>query len=114
MDKWCHINDDLEFYPFDDKSNCKRVIGLPKDRIPDHHLENLPMDKWCHINGKVPPGKMWIEGDNDYDPSKFQDSRKYGPVPIGLMQGVVFCRVWPSLKWRGSWINDLRNCDASN
>ena len=72
------------------------------------------MDKWCHINGKVPPGKMWIEGDNDYDPSKFQDSRKYGPVPIGLMQGVVFCRIWPSLKWRGSWINDLRNCDAPN
>ena len=48
-------------------------------------------------NGKtvhffVPPGKMWLEGDN---PSNSIDSRVYGPVPIGLTVGRIICRVWP-------------------
>lgn len=33
---------------------------------------------------------MWIEGDNVY---ASRDSRHYGPVPYGLIQGRVFLRV---------------------
>lgn len=35
---------------------------------------------------------MWIEGDN---PQNSVDSRSYGPVPVGTIQGRVVARVWP-------------------
>lgn len=58
---------------------CKRVIGLPGDRI----LHNtVPFD--------VPPGHLWLEGDN---PAVSVDSRVYGPVPMGLVQGKILARV---------------------
>lgn len=38
----------------------------------------------------MPKGHVWIQGDNIY--SSF-DSRTYGAVPYGLIQGKVFCRV---------------------
>lgn len=40
----------------------------------------------------VPRGHVWIEGDNSENSS---DSRMYGPIPIGLIQSRVLCRVWP-------------------
>ncbi|CAL9024271.1 unnamed protein product [Prunus brigantina] len=40
----------------------------------------------------VPKGHVWIEGDNIYESN---DSRKFGPVPYGLLQGKVFWRIWP-------------------
>ncbi|KAI5331497.1 hypothetical protein L3X38_021623 [Prunus dulcis] len=40
----------------------------------------------------VPKGHVWIEGDNIYESN---DSRKFGPVPYGLLQGRVFWRIWP-------------------
>ncbi|XP_004294185.1 PREDICTED: mitochondrial inner membrane protease subunit 1-like [Fragaria vesca subsp. vesca] len=51
---------------------AKRIIGLEGD--------------------KVPKGHVWIQGDNTYES---HDSRSHGPVPYGLIQGRVFCRVWP-------------------
>ncbi|XP_065861645.1 mitochondrial ATP-independent inner membrane protease subunit 1a [Euphorbia lathyris] len=41
---------------------------------------------------QVPKGHIWIQGDNMYAST---DSRHYGPVPYGLIQGKVFLRVWP-------------------
>ncbi|KAI3838361.1 hypothetical protein MKX03_023638 [Papaver bracteatum] len=38
----------------------------------------------------VPKGHIWIQGDNIY---ASQDSRKFGPVPFGLIQSKVFCRM---------------------
>ena len=87
-------------------------IGLPGDVIPAEAIENLPYDDWSHYGGKVPRGKMWIEGDNEWDSTKFKDSRSYGSVPIGLIEGVVFCRLWPRFMRRKSWINDLSPCDT--
>lgn len=58
---------------------CKRVIGLPGDRIL---LHGIPLD--------VPPGHLWLEGDNQ---SVSVDSRVYGPVPLGLVQGRILARV---------------------
>ncbi|KAM5587727.1 mitochondrial ATP-independent inner membrane protease subunit 1a-like [Rosa sericea] len=40
----------------------------------------------------VPKGHVWVEGDNIYESN---DSRKFGPVPYGLLQGRVFWRIWP-------------------
>ncbi|KAJ8441259.1 hypothetical protein Cgig2_000632 [Carnegiea gigantea] len=38
---------------------------------------------------KVPQGHVWIQGDNVYESN---DSRHYGPVPYGLIQGKALCR----------------------
>jgi len=41
---------------------------------------------------RIPVGRCWLQGDNIYNST---DSRFYGPVPLALIQGVVFFRVWP-------------------
>ncbi|KAK4589194.1 hypothetical protein RGQ29_019974 [Quercus rubra] len=40
----------------------------------------------------VPKGHVWVEGDNIYNS---RDSRQFGPVPYGLLEGKVFCKIWP-------------------
>ncbi|GAB2296907.1 hypothetical protein Dimus_031009 [Dionaea muscipula] len=40
----------------------------------------------------VPKGYVWVQGDNVYDS---RDSRTFGAVPYGLLQGRVFWRVFP-------------------
>lgn len=40
----------------------------------------------------VPRGHVWLEGDNS---ENSMDSRYYGPVPMGLIQSRVFCRLLP-------------------
>ena len=87
---------------------CFNSTGLPGDRIPPYILNTLPCDGWSHQNGKVPKGKMWVEGDNIWDPNKFKDSRSYGAVPIGLIEGVVFCRLWPI------YTNKEKLCDSGD
>jgi signal peptidase I len=49
---------------------------------------------------KLPPGHVWLEGDN---PSDSTDSRMYGPVPEALITGRVVCKIWPpsEAKWVG-------------
>ena len=50
---------------------------------------------------------MWVEGDNEWDPKKFRDSRTYGCVPKGLIEGVVIYRIWPTITNKKAWIDDL-------
>ena len=64
----------------------KRVIGLPGDWI------SVPETKEIR---KIPEGHCWLEGDNG---SVSRDSRTYGPVPLGLVQGRVTHVVWPPRK----------------
>ncbi|TPX32470.1 hypothetical protein SmJEL517_g04484 [Synchytrium microbalum] len=47
------------------------------------------------IQPQVPPGHIWVQGDNS---SNSKDSREYGPIPMGLIRGKVFCRVFPEFK----------------
>ncbi|CAN1845282.1 Mitochondrial inner membrane protease subunit 1 [Linum perenne] len=52
----------------------------------------LLIEHLSHRLGKVPKGHVWIQGDNVYASA---DSRYFGPVPYGLIQGRAFLRVWP-------------------
>ncbi|KAI8616912.1 hypothetical protein BC830DRAFT_1116058 [Chytriomyces sp. MP71] len=66
---------------------CKRVLGLPGDRVlRDPTLPDSEMIK-------VPPGHVWLQGDNL---THSTDSRAYGPLPMGLLRGKVYAKLWPS------------------
>eukprot|EP00252_Welwitschia_mirabilis_P027292 TRINITY_DN932_c0_g1_i2.p1 TRINITY_DN932_c0_g1~~TRINITY_DN932_c0_g1_i2.p1 ORF type:complete len:104 (-),score=20.98 TRINITY_DN932_c0_g1_i2:433-744(-) len=62
---------------------CKRVLGLEGDVVQyvsnDSHARSVV----------VPKGHVWLQGDNT---QKSNDSRNYGPVPYGLLQGRVLFR----------------------
>lgn len=117
-----------------DQYICKRVIGLPGDRVsmkprvsfnpfantkstvttdveerPSesqiHSGEMNDIDKSSHLNNMdmsmatfqskdicVPKGMVWLEGDNS---ENSRDSRLHGPVPMGLIQSRIVCKVWP-------------------
>lgn len=67
----------------------KRVLGLAGDVV------SFNDGAWHSSVSKtlvVPQGHVWIQGDNVYESN---DSRHYGPVPYGLIQGKALCRVWP-------------------
>lgn len=115
-----------------DEFVCKRIIGLPGDKIlmqpwinwnpfnntkskvttefenyaaVDMENERAIDGQGNHINNQdssmgmfqskviyVPRGHVWVEGDNIENST---DSRTYGPIPIGLIQSRVLCRIWP-------------------
>lgn len=91
---------------------CKRVIGLPGDRVITKSSFQLNPFKNSDTSSTVdqtddeatansvlsskivvvPRGHVWIEGDNSENSS---DSRFYGPIPQGLIRSRAMCRIWP-------------------
>ncbi|KAM7505933.1 hypothetical protein LguiB_004837 [Lonicera macranthoides] len=67
----------------------KRVTGMEGDSIT-YVVDPKNSDRQETL--VVPKGHIWIEGDNKYNST---DSRKFGPVPYGLLQGKIFWKVWP-------------------
>ncbi|XP_042516871.1 mitochondrial inner membrane protease subunit 2-like isoform X1 [Macadamia integrifolia] len=65
------------------EKHMKRIIALPGDwiRIP-HSYDAL----------KIPEGQCWVEGDNS---DSSLDSRSFGPIPLGLVEGRVTHIIWP-------------------
>lgn len=60
----------------------KRLVALEGDFVTDrsgHHV-------------MVPAGKCWVEGDN---PVFSDDSDKFGPVPLALIDSRVVAVFWP-------------------
>ena len=63
---------------------CKRVIGMGGDTVMRHTTEVV-----------VPIGHIWLEGDN----KEFSmDSRAFGAVSEGLVQGKVLYKIWPKVE----------------
>ena len=84
---------------------CKRVLALPGDVVAraapprQGFFEAPPARAAGGAAGgageelvTVPPGHVWLEGDNPLDSV---DSRYYGPVPAALIRGRAIARVWP-------------------
>ena len=63
----------------------KRIIGMPGDTVCVDPTGPTP---WKHII--VPKGHVWLQGDNHANST---DSRHYGPVSMGLIQGKVIAKV---------------------
>jgi len=68
---------------------CKRVIGLSGDKVLKRthgffgEIEEVVT---------VPEGYVWLQGDNL---GNSYDSRSYGAVPMALITGVAYFRVYP-------------------
>ncbi|OAD75232.1 hypothetical protein PHYBLDRAFT_110625 [Phycomyces blakesleeanus NRRL 1555(-)] len=62
----------------------KRVVGTPRDSV----CFDVTEKERKYVN--VPDGHLWLSGDNM---SNSNDSRTYGPVPMGLLRGRVVARV---------------------
>ncbi|KAI3986469.1 hypothetical protein MKX01_037751 [Papaver californicum] len=67
----------------------KRILGMERDTVT--YLVDPQYSEKCRTI-TVPKGHIWIQGDNIYNS---RDSRQFGPVPYGLVQGKVFWRIWP-------------------
>ncbi|XP_062096846.1 mitochondrial ATP-independent inner membrane protease subunit 1a-like isoform X1 [Humulus lupulus] len=67
----------------------KRLIGLEGDSV-SYVVEPGKSDRTDTI--VVPKGHVWVEGDNIY---ASRDSRNFGPVPYGLLEGKFIWRIWP-------------------
>jgi len=71
--------------PYDNtRTVCKRVRALEGQTIAVNH-PLIPYPQVCTI----PKGHVWLAGDNNLNST---DSRSYGPVPVGLLQGRVFVK----------------------
>ncbi|KAH7847858.1 hypothetical protein Vadar_030991 [Vaccinium darrowii] len=71
------------------KTPIKRVKGVEGDSVT-YIVDPKNSDRRKTVI--VPKGCVWIEGDNMYNSN---DSRMFGAVPYGLVQGKVFWRIWP-------------------
>ncbi|PIL31615.1 transporter [Ganoderma sinense ZZ0214-1] len=68
---------------------CKRITGLPGDVVcVDPTGTYAPSTE--HV--VIPKNHIWVTGDNL---AWSRDSRVYGPVPMGLLKGRLYARVWP-------------------
>ncbi|MBU3702687.1 MAG: signal peptidase I [Acidimicrobiia bacterium] len=92
----------------------KRVVGLPGESIViadgSVYVDNRKLDESYLPAGTVtstqsapfkctqqapcvvPPGEVWVMGDNRADS---KDSRYFGPIPESSIVGRAFVRVWP-------------------
>ncbi|KAJ1413489.1 Peptidase S26A, signal peptidase I [Sesbania bispinosa] len=79
------------------KHITKRLVGMEGDSVT--YLSS-PKNSDKHENVLVPKGHVWVEGDNRYNTT---DSRNFGPVPYGLIEGRIFWRVWPLKDFGPFW-----------
>ncbi|ESQ33882.1 hypothetical protein EUTSA_v10008933mg [Eutrema salsugineum] len=71
------------------KTPIKRVIGIEGDCIS---FVTDPRNNDTSKTVVVPKGHVFVQGDYTHNS---RDSRTFGTIPYGLIQGRVFWRVWP-------------------
>lgn len=90
--------------PTDHKEkHVKRITALPGDWISSPYSYDAV---------RVPEGHCWVEGDNF---ASSLDSRSFGPIPLGLVQGRVTHIVWPPReleKWRQEFLMTDSPCKS--
>jgi signal peptidase I len=98
----------------------KRVIGIPGDRVACCDAQGrvtvngVPLNEGTYLypgsapslsrfNIVVPPGRLWVMGDNRYYSA---DSRDHmgdpggGTIPESAVVGRAFVIIWPASRWR--------------
>ncbi|KAH7512758.1 hypothetical protein FEM48_Zijuj12G0124300 [Ziziphus jujuba var. spinosa] len=96
------------------KTVTKRIVGVEGDKV----TFLVPMSTHQYRTAVVPKGHVWIQGDNTYVSN---DSRNFGPVPYGLIQGKVFfrfLRISPEFRYGllialDFWVNDQKEFYSS-
>uniref|UniRef100_A0ACD5W8U6 Uncharacterized protein n=1 Tax=Avena sativa TaxID=4498 RepID=A0ACD5W8U6_AVESA len=88
---WVAPGDVVQFVSPEDprKTVIKRVLGMEGDAV------TYLVDPGNSDDSKtvvVPKGHIWVQGDNIY---ASRDSRQFGPVPYGLVNGRICCRILP-------------------
>ncbi|OKP10732.1 Mitochondrial inner membrane protease subunit 1 [Penicillium subrubescens] len=79
---------------------AKRVLGLPGDFV----CRDPPYSTGAGTQPdmiQVPEGHVFLVGDNL---PWSRDSRNFGPVPLGLINGKIVARVWPPSKME--WVRN--------
>ncbi|KAI0650633.1 LexA/Signal peptidase [Trametes meyenii] len=71
--------------PTDSKLIVKRIVALEGDTV-----RTLPPYPDAEV--RVPPGHAWVEGD---EPFRTEDSNRFGPVPLGLIESRLAFILWP-------------------
>ncbi|PLN76690.1 putative mitochondrial inner membrane protease subunit 1 [Aspergillus taichungensis] len=96
------VGDVVRFYhpTFLGVHGAKRVLGMPGDFV----CRDLPFSTGVGGEGEmiqVPEGHVYLGGDNL---PWSRDSRNYGPIPMGLINGKIIARVWPPSKMQ--WVQN--------
>jgi signal peptidase I len=98
----------------------KRVIGLPGDRVACCDAQGrvtvngVPLNEQSYLypgsapslirfNIVVPPGRLWVMGDNRYasdDSRLHQNDPGGGTIPESAVIGRAFVIIWPPSRWR--------------
>ncbi|KAB8234593.1 IMP1 inner mitochondrial membrane peptidase-like [Aspergillus alliaceus] len=96
------VGDVVRFYhpTFLGVNGAKRVVGMPGDFV----CRDLPFSTEVGKSQEmiqVPEGHVYVAGDNL---PWSRDSRNYGPIPMGLINGKIVARVWPPSKMQ--WVRN--------
>ena len=98
----------------------KRVIGIPGDRVACCDAEGrvtvngVPLNEQSYLypgsapslsrfNIVVPPGRLWVMGDNRFysdDSRDHQGDPGGGTIPESAVVGRAFVIIWPPSRWR--------------
>ena len=98
----------------------KRVIGIPGDRVGCCNAQGrvtvngVPLTEQSYLypgaapslsrfNITVPPGRLWVMGDNRFDSADSRDHQGDpggGTIPESAVVGRAFVIVWPPSHWR--------------